>query len=240
MRRVLVTGGTRGIGKATAIAFKDAGYSVCVAYINQDNTEIKNLKDDHKIDTINWDVSNFEICTKNIKTAEEILGGNVEILINNAGITRDGIFHKQSKENWDSIIDVNLSSVFNMSRVVIEKMRTNKFGRIINMSSVNAHGMIGQTNYSASKAGIEGFTKALALEGARYGITVNAIAPGYVNTEMVDAMPQEALDNIVKMVPMGRLAEVHEISRATLFLAAEESSFITGVVLPINGGLRLY
>ncbi|MDJ1257645.1 MAG: 3-oxoacyl-ACP reductase [Candidatus Midichloria sp.] len=238
MRRVLVTGGTRGIGYAIATSFKEAGYKVCVAYIGGPTEAQKIEKDD--ISAIEWDISNFEVCKANISKVEERLGGNIEILINNAGITRDGMLHKQSRENWDALIDVNLSSVFNMSRVVIEKMRENKFGRIISMSSVNAHGMLGQTNYSAAKAGIEGFTQALALEGARYGITANAIAPGYVNTEMVAAMPKEALDKIIERVPMGRLAEVHEIARAALFLAAEEAGFMTGVVLPINGGLRLY
>ena len=239
MRRVLVTGGTRGIGYGTAVAFKNAGYNVCIAYIGKDE-EAATIEKNHGIKAIQWDVSDFEACKTNITKAEAILGGNVEILINNAGITRDGMLHKQSRENWDAIIDVNLSSVFNMSRVVIEKMRENKFGRIISMSSVNAHGMLGQTNYSASKAGIEGFTQALALEAARYGITVNSVAPGYVNTEMVAAVPKEALDQIIAKVPIGRLAEVSEISRAILFLAAEDAGFITGVVLPINGGLRLY
>jgi len=238
MRKVLVTGGVSGIGYGIATSFKKAGYNVCVACIEPKEKHHK--LEENGISVIQWDVSDFKACEANISKAEEKLGGNIEILVNNAGITRDGMFHKQSRDNWDAVIDINLSSVFNMSRVVIEKMRANKFGRIISMSSVNAHGMLGQTNYSASKAGIEGFTKALALEVAKYGITVNAIAPGYVNTEMVAAVPKEALDKIILTVPIGRLAEVSEISRAALFLTAEEAGFITGVVLPINGGLRLY
>ena len=238
MRRVLVTGGASGIGYNIATSFKKAGYKVCVACI--ESKEKHKQLEDYDISAIQWDVADFEACKNKIAEAESKLGGNVEILVNNAGITRDGMFHKQSRENWDAVINVNLSSVFNMSRVVIEKMRENKFGRIVSMSSVNAHGMMGQTNYAASKAGIEGFTKTLALEGARYGITANAVAPGYVNTEMVAAIPKEALDKIVSVVPMNRLAEVSEISRVVLFLAAEESSFITGAVIPVNGGLRLY
>ena len=239
MRRVLVTGGLRGIGFGIANAFKANGYKVIIADI-ADLDSIKKFEDSHQIPVVSWDVSNYKICAENISKAEERLGGNIEILINNAGITRDAMLHKQSIENWDAVIDINLSSVYNMCRVVIEKMRAAKFGRIINMSSVNAHGMLGQTNYSASKAGIEGFTKSLAMESARNAITVNAIAPGYVNTEMVAAIPQDVLAKIIEKIPIGRLAEVSEIVRAAMFLAAEDAGFITGVVIPINGGLRLY
>lgn len=236
-RRVLITGGTRGIGSAIAQAFKSAGYNVAVSYASNDaaaqeferNTGIKAFK---------WNVSNFNECQEGIRKAEEYLGGNVEVLVNNAGITRDGMMHKMPQDNWNDVIANNLSSVFNMSRNVIDKMRENKFGRIISMSSVNANGMMGQTNYSAAKAGIEGFTKALALESARSGITVNAVAPGYINTEMVAAVPQDALANIIAKVPAGRLGEASEIANTILFLAQDNSAFITGAVVPVNGGLR--
>ncbi|MCE2993702.1 MAG: 3-oxoacyl-ACP reductase [Alphaproteobacteria bacterium] len=236
-RRVLITGGTRGIGASVAQAFKQAGYNVAVSYASNDaaaqeferNTGIKAFK---------WNVANFNDCQEGIRRAEEHLGGNVEVLINNAGITRDGMMHKMPQDNWNDVIINNLSSVFNMSRNVIDKMRENKFGRIISMSSVNANGMMGQTNYSAAKAGIEGFTKALALESARSGITVNAVAPGYINTEMVAAVPQDALANIIAKVPAGRLGDASEIANTILFLAQDNSAFITGAVVPVNGGLR--
>jgi acetoacetyl-CoA reductase len=239
MRRVLVTGGLKGIGFGMAKAFKEAGYKVLIADLMDVETS-KKFEDTHGIAAMNWNVADYKVCAANISQAEEKLGGNVEVLINNAGITKDAMLHKQAIENWDAVIDINLSSVYNMCRVVIEKMRLAKFGRIINMSSVNAHGMLGQTNYSASKAGIEGFTKSLALESAKNAITVNAIAPGYVNTEMVAAIPQDVLAKIIEKIPLGRLAEVYEIVRAAIFLSSEDAGFITGIVLPINGGLRLY
>lgn len=236
-RRVLITGGTRGIGASIAEAFKNAGYKVAVSYAGND-AAAQAFEKQTGIKPFKWDVSNFNACQAGIKQAEEYLGGNIEILVNNAGITRDGMMHKMPDNNWYDVINNNLSSVFNMSRNVIDQMRTNKFGRIISMSSVNANGMMGQTNYSAAKAGIEGFTKALALESARSGITVNAVAPGYVNTEMVAAMPAEALEKIVSKVPMGRLGEADEIARTILFLAQDNSAFITGTVIAVNGGLR--
>jgi acetoacetyl-CoA reductase len=237
-RRVLVTGGTRGIGAAIARAFKAQGYNVCVNYAGNIETA-KAFEQATGIKTLKWDVSKFEQCTQSIAEAEKILGGNIEILVNNAGITRDGMMHKMPSENWNDVIATNLTSVFNMSRCVIEKMRESKFGRIISMSSVNANGQLGQTNYAAAKAGIEGFTKSLALETAKAGITVNAVAPGYVNTEMVGAMPADVLEKIVARVPVGRLGEAEEIARAILFLADDSAGFITGVVLPVNGALRV-
>jgi acetoacetyl-CoA reductase len=237
-RRVLVTGGTRGIGAAIAQQFKNAGYSVAVTYAGNDETA-KAFESKTGIKTFKWNVGNFNECQEGVKKVEAALGGNIEVLVNNAGITRDGMMHKMTPENWTDVITTNLGSVFNMSRSVIEQMRDNKFGRIISMSSVNANGQLGQTNYAAAKAGIEGFTKSLALEGAKSGVTVNAIAPGYIGTEMVGAMPQEVLDKIVARVPTGRLGEPDEIARTALFLASDQSSFITGTVIAVNGGLRV-
>lgn len=237
-RRVLITGGTRGIGAAIAQQFKQAGYTVAVTYAGNDETA-KAFEAKTGIKTFKWNVGNFNECQEGVKKVEAALGGNIEVLVNNAGITRDGMMHKMSAENWTDVITTNLGSVFNMSRAVIESMRENKFGRIISMSSVNANGQLGQTNYAAAKAGIEGFTKSLALEGAKSGITVNAIAPGYIGTEMVGAMPQEVLDKIVARVPVGRLGEPEEIARTALFLASDNSSFLTGAVVPVNGGLRV-
>lgn len=237
-RRALVTGGTRGIGKETALALQAAGHKVAVIYAGNDKAA-QEFDQISGIKAFKWDASNFDECTKGIAAVEAHLGGNIEILVNNAGITRDAMMHKMPAENWDIVIKTNLSSVFYMSRAVIEKMRENKFGRIINMSSVNANGILGQTNYAAAKAGIEGLTKSMALEGARSGITANAIAPGYIGTEMVAAMPQEALDKIVSKVPVGRLGEASEIARTVVFLADDNSGFITGAVIPVNGGLRV-
>lgn len=236
-RRAIVTGGTRGIGAEIAKTLKDAGYKVCVSYAGNDDAA-KKFEQETGIKTLKWNVANYSECVEGIKKAEEHLGGNIEILVNNAGITRDGMMHKMPAENWNDVIMTNLGSVFNMSRAVIEKMRENKFGRIISMSSVNANGMMGQTNYAAAKAGIEGFTKSLALEGARSNVTANAIAPGYINTEMVAAVPQEALDKIVAKVPVNRLGEAKEIARTVLFLADDNAGFVTGTVVAVNGGLR--
>lgn len=236
-RRAVVTGGTRGIGAAISQTLHNAGYKVCAVYAGNDEAA-KKFADKTGVKVLKCDVSKYIECAEAILKIEEMLGGNVEILVNNAGITRDGMMHKMSAENWSAVIETNLNSVFNMSRCVIEKMRESKFGRVISMSSVNANGQAGQTNYAAAKAGIEGFTKSLALEGAKYGITANAIAPGYINTEMVAAMPAEILEKIVSKVPVGRLGHVEEIARTVLFLAADEAAFITGSVIAINGGLR--
>lgn len=236
-RRVLVTGGTRGIGAEIAKAFKSAGYKVAVNYAGNDEAA-KKFEAASGIKAFKWNVASFQDCQAGVKAVEEHLEGNIEILINNAGITRDSAMHKMPIESWDQVIQTNLSSVFYMSRSVIEKMREAKFGRIISMSSVNANGMFGQTNYAAAKAGIEGLTKSIALEGARNGITANAIAPGYINTEMVAAVPQEALDKIIAKVPVGRLGDAKEIARTALFLAADDAGFITGTVVAVNGALR--
>lgn len=238
-RRVLVTGGTRGIGKNIALSFKAAGYKVAVNYFDEESVGIQ-FEKETDIKAVRWDVSNFKECERGILEIEKILGGNVEILINNAGIVRDAMLHKQSYENWISVIQTNLVSVFNMSRVIIEKMREAKFGRIISMGSVSAHGMPGQTNYAAAKAGIEGFTKSLALETAKFGITANVIAPGFVDTQMLQTIPQEVMNKIMEKIPMHRLATTDEIAHTALFLAHDLSAFITGVIVPVNGGLRMY
>jgi acetoacetyl-CoA reductase len=237
-RRALVTGGTRGLGAAIAKALKEAGYNVAVTYAGNDEAA-KKFEAETGIKVFKWNVADFNECTAGVKKVEEQLGGNIEVLVNNAGITRDGMMHKMSADNWYDVIHTNLCSVFNMARAVIEKMRENKFGRVISMSSVNAHGCMGQTNYAAAKAGIEGFTKSLALEGAKSGITANAIAPGYMNTEMVAAVPEEALKAIVAKIPTGRLGNPSEIARTVVFLAADDSVFINGAVVPVNGALRV-
>ena len=232
----LVTGGTRGIGAAIAVALKEAGYHVAVNYASRVETAEAFTKETG-IPAFKWNIGDFEECAAGVKQVEEALGGSVDILVNNAGITRDRAMHKMDPENWDLVINTNLSSCFYMSRAVIDAMRAKGYGRIVNISSVNGQlGQFGQTNYSAAKAGIFGFTKALAQETATKGITVNAIAPGYIGTEMVDAIQPEILQGIIDGIPVKRLGKPEEIARAVVYLAAEESSFITGETLSINGG----
>jgi len=235
-RVALVTGGTRGIGAAISKALKAAGYNVAASYAGNDAAAEK-FKAETAIAVFKWDVSSFDACAEGIKKVEAELGP-VEVLVNNAGITRDGAFHKMSPEQWNAVIGTNLGSLFNMSRQVIEGMRSRKFGRIINISSINGQkGQFGQVNYSAAKAGELGFTKALALENAKAGVTVNAICPGYINTEMVQAVPKDVLEKaILPLIPIGRLGEPEEIARAVLFLAADEAGAITGSTLSVNGG----
>ncbi|MBB5049921.1 acetoacetyl-CoA reductase [Rhodopseudomonas rhenobacensis] len=235
-RVALVTGGTRGIGAAISKALKAAGYNVAANYCGNDAAAEK-FKAETGIPVFKWDVSSFEASVEGVKTVEAALGA-VEILVNNAGITRDGAFHKMTIEQWSAVTSTNLGSLFNVTRQVIEGMRGRKFGRIINISSVNGQkGQFGQVNYSAAKAGDLGFTRALALENARGGITVNAICPGYINTEMVQAVPKEVLEkNILPLIPVNRLGEPEEIARAVVFLAADDAGFITGSTLSINGG----
>jgi acetoacetyl-CoA reductase len=231
-----VTGGTRGIGAAISKALKAAGYKVAANYGGNDEAANK-LKAETSIAVYKWDVSSFDACTAGLKQVEADLGP-VEILVNNAGITRDAPFHRMTPEYWNQVINTNLNSLFNMSRPVWEGMRTRKFGRIVNISSINGQkGQFGQANYSAAKAGDIGFTKALALEGARAGITVNAICPGYINTEMVQAVPKDVLEkNILPLIPTGRLGEPEEIARCVVFLASDDAGFITGSTLSANGG----
>ena len=235
-RVALVTGGTRGIGAAISVALKDAGYKVAATYGGNDEAASK-FKDETGIAVYKWDVGDFEACKAGIAQVEADLGP-VEVLINNAGITRDGMFHKMTPENWRAVIATNLDSLFNLTRNVIEGMRERGFGRIISISSVNGQkGQMGQSNYSAAKAGLIGFTKALAQENAFKGITVNAVAPGYIGTEMVRAVPEDVLNSkIIPQIPVGRLGEPEEIARCVVFLAADEAGFITGSTLTANGG----
>ncbi|EAQ37594.1 acetoacetyl-CoA reductase [Nitrobacter sp. Nb-311A] len=238
-RVALVTGGTRGIGGAISRALKATGYNVAASYAGNDAAAEK-FKADTGIPVYKWDVASFEACAGGIKQVEADLGP-IEVLVNNAGITKDGAFHKMTLEQWSAVINTNLGSLFNMTRPVIEGMRARKFGRIINISSINGQkGQFGQVNYSAAKAGEIGFTKALALENAKSGITVNAICPGYINTEMVQAVPKDVIEkSILPQIPATRLGEPEEIARAVVFLAADDAGFITGSTLSVNGGQYL-
>ena len=235
-RVAVVTGGTRGIGAAISRALKAAGYKVAASYAGNDEAANK-FKAETGINVYKWDVSNYDACVEGLKKVEGDLGP-IEVLVNNAGITKDAPFHRMTPDQWYAVINTNLNSLFNMSRPVWEGMRARKFGRIINISSINGQkGQFGQANYSASKAGDIGFTKALALAGARAGITVNAICPGYINTEMVQAVPKDVLEkNILPLIPTGRLGEPDEIARCVVFLASDDAGFITGSTLSANGG----
>ena len=235
-RVALVSGGTRGIGAAICKALKVAGYTVAANYGGNDEAAQK-FKAETGIAVYKWDVSSFDACAAGVKQVEADLG-SIDVLVNNAGITRDGMFHRMTPEQWNTVIGTNLGSLFNMTRQVIDGMRERKFGRIINISSINGQkGQLGQVNYSAAKAGELGFTKALAQEGARSGITVNAICPGYIATDMVKAMPKEVLEkNILPQIPIGRLGEPEEIARCVVFLASDETGLITGATLTANGG----
>jgi acetoacetyl-CoA reductase len=235
-RVAVVTGGTRGIGEAVSRALKAAGYKVAANYAGNDEAAAK-FNADTGIPVYKWDVSSYESCVEGLKKVEADLGP-VEVLVNNAGITRDTMFHRMKPEQWGAVINTNLNSLFNMCRPVIEGMRERKFGRIINISSINGQkGQMGQANYSAAKAGEIGFTKALALESARAGITVNAICPGYIATEMVKAVPKDVLEkSILPHIPLGRLGEPEEVARCVTFLASDDASFITGSTLTANGG----
>src|SRR5437016_12102001 len=235
-RVAVVTGGTRGIGAAIAKALSAAGCKVAANYGGNDEAAQK-LKAATGIPVYKWDVSSYEACAAGLKKIEAELGP-VDILVNNAGITRDAMFHRMTPEQWTQVINTNLNSLFNMCRPVIEGMRPRKFGRIVNISSINGQkGQMGQANYSAAKAGELGFTKALAQESARSGITVNAICPGYIATEMVKAMPKDVLEkNILPYIPIGRLGEPEEIARCVVLLAYVEAGLITGSTLSANGG----
>ena len=235
-RVALVTGGTRGIGAAISIALNDAGYNVAATYGGNDEAA-NAFKGETGIAVYKWDVGDFDACQNGVATVESDLGA-IEVLVNNAGITRDGMFHRMEPDQWNAVIRTNLNSVFNMTRNVIEGMRGRGFGRIINISSVNGQkGQMGQSNYSAAKAGLIGFTKALAQENAFKGITVNAVAPGYIGTEMVRAVPEDVLNSkILPLIPVGRLGEPEEVARCVVFLASEDAGFITGSTLSANGG----
>jgi acetoacetyl-CoA reductase len=238
-RVAVVTGGTRGIGEAISVGLKDAGYNVAAVYAGNDE-KAREFTDRTGIAAFKWDVSDFEACKAGIAKVEAELGP-VEIVVNNAGITRDGVLHRMSFEQWNDVVATNLTSCFNMCRNVIDGMRERGFGRIVNIGSINGQaGQYGQVNYAAAKSGIHGFTKALAQEGAAKGITVNAIAPGYIDTDMVRAVPPNVLEKIVAKVPVGRLGKASEIARGVLFLVADEGGFVTGATLSINGGQHMY
>jgi acetoacetyl-CoA reductase len=235
-RVALVTGGTRGIGRAISVAVTDAGYNVAATYAGNEEAA-QRFKSETGIPVFKFNVADFDACAEAVKAIEAELGGPVDVLVNNAGITRDATMHRMRPELWNDVIRTNLDSCFNMSRAVIEGMRSRGFGRIVNISSINGQaGQIGQTNYAAAKAGMLGFTKALAQEGAARGVTVNALAPGYTETDMVRAVPANVLEQIVARIPVGRLGKPEEIARAVLFLVADEAGFITGSTLTVNGG----
>lgn len=238
-RVAVVTGGTRGIGGAISEALAKAGYTVAANYVGSTD-RAKSFQERTGIMTVRFDVGDFEASREGVKRIEQELGP-VEVLVNNAGITRDGTLHKMSFEAWDEVIRTNLTSCFNMCRHVIDGMRERKFGRIVNIGSVNGQaGQYGQVNYAAAKSGIHGFTKALAQEGAKVNVTVNAVAPGYVNTEMVRAVPENVLEKIIQRIPVGRLGETEDIVRAVLFLVADDADFITGSTISVNGGQHMY
>ena len=238
-RVALVTGGTRGIGAAISTALKAAGYKVAASYAGNDEAAAK-FTAETGIPAYKWDVGDYDSCVAGIAKVEADLGP-VEVLVNNAGITKDGFFHKMTKDQWSAVIRTNLDSLFNMTRPVINGMRDRNFGRIIVISSINGQkGQAGQANYSAAKAGDIGFIKALAQEGATKGITANAICPGYIATEMVKAIPEDVLKaRILPQIPVGRLGEPEEIARAVVFLASDDAGFITGSTLSINGAQNL-
>jgi acetoacetyl-CoA reductase len=235
-RVAVVTGGTRGIGHAISIALKNKGCRVAATYAGND-AAARQFQGESGIPVYKWDVADFASCQDGVARVTRELGP-IDILVNNAGITRDAMLHRMTKENWDAVIRTNLDSVFNMTRLVIEGMRQRGFGRIVNISSINGRkGQMGQANYSAAKAGLLGFTKAVAQESAARGITVNVIAPGYIATEMVQAVPKEVLETkILPLIPVGRLGTAEEVARCVAFLVADDAGFITGACLDANGG----
>ena len=238
-RVALVTGGTRGIGEAVSVALNEAGCRVAANYGGNDE-RAEAFTGRTGIPAYRFDVGDYRAVREGIARIESELGP-IDILVNNAGITRDGTLHRMEHDSWADVIRTNLSSCFNCSRAVIEGMRERKFGRIVNIGSINGQGgQYGQVNYAAAKSGIHGFTKALAQEGAAQGITVNAIAPGYVDTDMVRAVPERVLERIVERIPVGRLGQARDIARGVLFLTAEDADFITGSTLSINGGQHMY
>ncbi len=238
-RTALVTGGTRGIGAAISIALKTAGHTV-VANFAGNEEKARAFAEETGIKVVKFDVGDFVDCQAGIAAAEALAGAPIDILVNNAGITRDTMFHKMDVSHWNEVINVDLNSMFNVTRPLIDGLRDRGWGRVINISSINGQkGQMGQVNYSAAKAGVIGFTKALAQETARKGITVNCITPGYINTEMVAAVPEKVLESIIAGIPVGRLGEAGEIGALCVYLASEEAGFVTGSTLTINGGQYL-
>ena len=238
-RVALVTGGSRGIGEAISLALKDAGYRVVATYAGNEE-KAQQFTQATGIPTYRFDVGDYDACQAAVKQIESDVGP-VEVLVNNAGITRDGTMHKMTFQQWNEVIQTNLTSCFNMCHAVLDGMRERNFGRIVNIGSINGQaGQYGQVNYAAAKSGIHGFTKALAQEGAAKGITVNAVAPGYIATEMVRAVPENVLEKIVARIPVGRLGEASEIARGVAFLVSDDAGFVTGSTLSINGGQHMY
>ncbi len=238
-RVAIVTGGTRGIGGAISLALRDMGYTVAANYAGNEE-KAKAFTQENGIKAYKWDVGDHSACLEGCaQVAQEL--GSVDIVVNNAGITRDGVLMKMSFEDWNDVMRINLGGCFNMSKAVFPGMRERNWGRIVNIGSINGQaGQYGQVNYAAAKSGIHGFTKALAQEGARYGITVNAIAPGYIDTDMVAAVPPQVLEKIVARIPVGRLGHAEEIARGVAFLCSEDAGFVTGSTLSINGGQHMY
>lgn len=238
-RVAIVTGGTRGIGEAISLALKDMGVTVAATYAGNDE-KAKAFTDRTGIAAFKWDVGDFEATQAGVKAVEEAIGP-VDIVVNNAGITRDGTLLKMTYDMWEEVIRTNLGGCFNLAKATFPGMRDRKWGRIVNIGSINGQaGQYGQVNYAAAKSGIHGFTKALAQEGARFGVTVNAIAPGYIDTDMVAAVPADVLEKIVAKIPVGRLGQASEIARGVAFLCSEEGGFVTGSTLSINGGQHMY
>jgi len=235
----IVTGGTRGIGEAISVALRDMGMQVAANYAGNEE-RAREFSDRTGIAAYKWDVADFDACQEGVRKVEADLGP-VDVLVNNAGITRDGTMRKMGRAQWDEVIDVNLGGCFNMAKAVFDGMTGRKYGRIVNIGSINGQaGQYGQVNYAAAKSGIHGFTKALAQEGARSGVTVNAIAPGYIDTDMVAAVPEDVLGKIVAKIPVGRLGKAEEIARGVAFLVDENAGFVTGSTLSINGGQHMY
>ena len=238
-RVAIVTGGTRGIGEAISIALRDMGMEVAANYAGNDE-RAREFSDRTGIKSYKWDVSDYDACQEGVRQVEADLGP-VDVLVNNAGITRDSTMRKMSRAQWDEVMDVNLGGCFNMAKAVFDGMTGRKYGRIVNIGSINGQaGQYGQVNYAAAKSGIHGFTKALAQEGARSGVTVNAIAPGYIDTDMVAAVPEDVLGKIVAKIPVGRLGKAEEIARGVAFLVDENAGFVTGSTMSINGGQHMY
>ncbi|WP_448662240.1 acetoacetyl-CoA reductase [Sphingomonas sp. CJ20] len=238
-RVAIVTGGTRGIGEAISLALQDAGMTVAANYAGNDE-KARAFTERTGIKAYKWDVGDFDACAAGVAQVEADLGP-VDVVVNNAGVTRDGTILKMDREMWEDVIRINLGGCFNMAHATFPGMRNRKWGRIVNIGSINGQaGQYGQVNYAAAKSGIHGFTKALAQEGARAGVTVNAIAPGYIDTDMVAAVPPEVLEKIVAKIPVGRLGQASEIARGVAFLCSEEAGFVTGSTLSINGGQHMY